>query len=100
MQLLADAGFLPVTQAAPTTHAATAAHLARKQVPTQTRLQDEKDAREHCTIVERLAHWVTVAPLQWRRSFGGGSNGSTSAHRLSSSIGFAMALASSKQRKG
>ena len=32
----------------------------------KARAYDEENAREHCTIVERLAPWVTVAP-QFRR---------------------------------
>ena len=92
MQLVPDTGFLPVTQAAPTTYAAAAAHLARKQVPTQARLQDEEDAREHCTIVEGLAPWVTVAPL-FRR----GQQWFDECRRSSSSIGLAISFSSSKQ---
>jgi hypothetical protein len=61
VQLVPDACLLPVTQATPATHATAAAHLARKKVPAQASLQDEEDACEHRTIVERFAPWVTVA---------------------------------------
>ncbi|MBC8642974.1 recombinase family protein [Caballeronia sp. EK] len=36
-------------------------HLPTKKVPAQAGLQDEEDACEHRTIVERFAPWVTVA---------------------------------------
>ncbi len=62
MQSVPDAGSLPVPQTAPATHAAAAAHFARQQVPAQTRLQDEQDAREQRTIIERLAPWITASP--------------------------------------
>jgi hypothetical protein len=62
MQSAPDASNLPVPQTAPATHAAAAAHLARQQVPAQAGLQDEQDAREQRTIIERLAPWITASP--------------------------------------
>ena len=62
MQSVPDAGRLPVPQTAPATHAAAAAHLAWQHVPAQACLQDEQDAREQRTIIERLAPRITASP--------------------------------------
>jgi len=55
VQSVPGVGGLSVPQTAPAAHAVAAAYLARQQIPAQACLLDERDAREHRTIIERFA---------------------------------------------
>jgi hypothetical protein len=60
-----DAGRLPVAQAIPTGHAATAAHLLRQVLPGDAGLEDEDDPGEDLAIVEEGAPAFGLGRMRW-----------------------------------
>jgi len=60
MQPVPDTGLLPGTQAPPATHARAAAHFLGQHLPRDAALQDEQDAGQNRSIIERLAPRILV----------------------------------------
>jgi hypothetical protein len=52
VDLLPDAGQIPVAQSAPTSHATAAAHLLGQEFPRDTALEDKEDARQRLAVGE------------------------------------------------
>jgi hypothetical protein len=73
VQLLPDAGLLPVAEATPTGHAGTEAKLLRKSLPGYSGREYEQDSVKHLAVVDPFATWMTMAPgssrQQWLDQF-------------------------------
>ena len=61
MQLLPDAGLLPLAQPAPAGHPRAAAHLLRQVLPGDPRLQHEQDPGQHLPVLDPLSDRGTDA---------------------------------------
>src|SRR6185437_4485699 len=61
------AGGLPVAQAVPAGHAATAAHLLGQVLPGDAGLEDEDDPGEDLTIVEERAPALGLRGMRWEQ---------------------------------
>src|SRR5205823_13555895 len=60
-----EASRLPIAQAVPTGHAATAAHLLRQVFPGEAGLEDEDDPGEDLAIIEEGASPFGMRGMRW-----------------------------------
>jgi hypothetical protein len=65
VNLIPDAGGLPVAQAIPTGHAAPAAHLLRQVFPRDAGLEDEDDPGEDVAIVQEGSSALGLGGMGW-----------------------------------
>src|SRR5438876_3448336 len=65
MQLLPDAGLVPVAQTPPAGHAGAEAELLRQPLPSNPGGEHEQDPVQHLAVVEWPAAGIAVAPGPW-----------------------------------
>lgn len=70
VELLPDAGLVPVPKPPPAGHARTEAQLPWQELPLDARVQHEEDAAQHLPVRQRLPSWVPKpAFLAWQQRF-------------------------------